>query len=141
MGVGAKDVPLPSDEDLARLSRRCRWVERAARVAAMIGAIVPGTIGMVFVYRALIWTGAEAWLEQFGMVGVLVQVVLVSIPQFACGLGAWWATRRFGLRYLAIKVMTRRECFECAYSLAGLPVNEGRVRCPECGYASLVRGD
>lgn len=141
MGVGAKDLPLPSKEDLARLSRRCRWVERAARVAAAIGVIVPGMIGMVFVSRALIWTGAGAWLESFGVVGVLIALTLLSIPPFGFGLSAWWAARRFGLHYLAIKVMERRECFECAYSLVGLPVNEGRVRCPECGYASLVVGE
>jgi hypothetical protein len=130
--------PTPSAEDLAVLSRRCRWVERAARVAAAIAVIMPGSIMMIQLSRTLTWTGAGEWLESYGTVGVLIGVAMISIPVFAWGLGAWWAVRWFGLQYAANELMERRECFGCAYSLVGLPVKEVRVRCPECGYASLA---
>lgn len=133
--------PMPTEEDLALFSRRCRWVERAARAAEAIAVIVPGSFVMILVSRTLRWTGAGAWLESLGTFGALIGVVMISIPAFASGLGAWWAVRRFGLHYAAIKVMERRECLGCGYSLVGLPVNEWRSRCPECGYASLVVDD
>ncbi len=134
-----REWPMPVDEDLAVLSRRCRWVERAARVAAAI-AVPPGMfVGALIAMPLYVILGRLLGTD--ALAARILTAAVYLIGPFGLGLGAWWAARRFGLHYLAIKVMERRECFGCGYSLVGLPVNEGRVRCPECGYASLVVGE
>ena len=97
---------------------------------AVAAGALSGTVACIL---AMILIGRNTWL--FGMPhnstpsAVLVGSILAIFVAPLTGLLARDLVLRSGIR----RWIDESRCRECSYPLLGLPVVEGRSRCPECG--------
>ncbi len=121
-----------SDEECERFVERVKCEARSRRRRALLDVLVivagppVGFGASAVVYRAAEPLGVAA--SFLSVSGVIVAVVVAVLFM------------RDGLlrRYLAQR-LSRAECRACRYSLLGLPVADGAVRCPECGMVIQLR--
>lgn len=113
----------------------CDGFVRAARQKHLIRESV---FSVVAVFAALTVMGVGTAI--FGMygnrfavlrdtVGLVVTVGAIVLAGCISGL----LVRDAWLRWAVRTVLRVAKCPACTYSLLGLPLSEGKVRCPECG--------
>lgn len=132
--------------ELARLSPSRRWrfagearmaqrrlhgfrLASATVVEFAIGLLV--VPGLVLVLAVLIDAAGAA----------VISWALVPFLWMAGAIGVLVRGQRRRLRLAIRRRLTHPQCLQCGFSLAGLPVKEDLVICPECGTEQMVVGD
>lgn len=110
---------------------------RGVRVGGLVIAVVlvlfvgaPVLVGVRELVQALMprrsaWADEETWQGRFAV--LLPGAIMIALIVWAAML-PYCLMLRFEIR----KVFRGFVCRKCSYSLAGLPIDKGAIRCPEC---------
>lgn len=125
-----------SDEDCRRFVRLASERHTSGAVATAFAGIAIGVLGVFVVTPAAsaVVTEIVRGLRlnegvYLGIIGLTMLVVAPLGPVLGLMLRDFWLRRTIGKRLIGAR------CPGCDYSILGLPVEDGHVRCPECGLA------
>jgi DNA-directed RNA polymerase subunit RPC12/RpoP len=133
-----------SDEECEQMMLEARarradamWFVPLVLIVAMVVVVaVTGAVTAWLVHRARVNAGSTLafWSDPDVRVIFSWAVVVVGPPAVAI----WFFTRRELIMRSVLNHLTRASCPYCRFSLAGLPIEKGAVRCPECGQRIVL---
>lgn len=133
-----------SDEECEQMMLQARarradamWFLPLMLIVGMV-VVVAVTAGVTawLVHRARVNAGSTISFWSDPDVRVVISWAVVVVGPTAGGI--WFFTRRELIMRSVLNHLTRASCPYCRFSLAGLRVEKGAVRCPECGQRIVL---
>lgn len=126
------------DECLPFVAAAWKWRQWGLSLAFVLalttGLTFMAAVVVVFdrcIPRTSVWSDSEAWQGrafQIGAAAIWIPLVLSMA----------FTPYQWCLRHAVDRLLARAVCGKCLYSLQGLRVENGSVRCPECGTVTTL---
>ena len=123
-------------ERFVALARRREWLWEIVTGIVAIVAMLGVYLLVANVWRLAAVTMPRGWRQYIGRTPAVF--VMLLMPSLLTGPVVALMIRDAWLRWAIQRNLDITKCVGCGYSLLGLPVDRGRVRCPECGRDSTL---